>query len=273
MGGSGGDTNQSIDNTFNMSTLSQNIFEQVSKTATSTTASGTNIQDLTLNIMNLDGCTVSTGQKITAKTMSSSTFDSSSTANIKNVITNDLQAAATSALERNTEMGSELGQLLGGDTNQDISSEVNMQIENLVKNTITEETLNSTVAEQVNIQGTVLNIGNCTDSDIKVDQDIVADVAATSITNMVRNAIASNEVLNTMAATADSSATSKAGGIAGILDSIFAGVADVIGTSQQGAMAASAASVCCVCVLVIGLAVMFMSPAGQNMGRNAMTKF
>ena len=172
MGGSGGDTNQSIDNTFNMSTLSQNIFEQVSKTATSTTASGTNIQDLTLNIMNLDGCTVSTGQKITAKTMSSSTFDSSSTANIKNVITNDLQAAATSALERNTEMGSELGQLLGGDTNQDISSEVNMQIENLVKNTITEETLNSTVAEQVNIQGTVLNIGNCTDSDIKVDQDI-----------------------------------------------------------------------------------------------------
>ena len=187
MGGSGGDTNQSIDNTFNMSTLSQNIFEQVSKTATSTTASGTNIQDLTLNIMNLDGCTVSTGQKITAKTMSSSTFDSSSTANIKNVITNDLQAAATSALERNTEMGSELGQLLGGDTNQDISSEVNMQIENLVKNTITEETLNSTVAEQVNIQGTVLNIGNCTDSDIKVDQDIVADVAATSITNMVRN--------------------------------------------------------------------------------------
>jgi hypothetical protein len=38
-------------------------------------------------------------------------------------------------------------------------------------------------------------------------------------------------------------------------------------------MAASAASVSIVCVLVIGLAVMFLSPAGQNMGRKGMNKF
>ena len=91
--------------------------------------------------------------------------------------------------------------------------------------------------------------------------------------NILKEAIASSEMLNKMAATADSSATKKQGGIAGIMDSVFGGIAGVIGTSQQGAMAASAASVSIVCVLVIGLAVMFMSPAGQNMGRNAMKKF
>jgi hypothetical protein len=76
-----------------------------------------------------------------------------------------------------------------------------------------------------------------------------------------------------MAADTDSSVKKKKGGIAGVLDSVFGGIAGVIGTSQQGAMAGSAASVSIVCVLVIGLAVMFLSPAGQNMGRKGMNKF
>ena len=216
-------TSQSIENTFNMSAINESIYTEINKSATTTTASGTNIQDLTLNIMNLDGCSVQTGQKITAKTMSSSEFDDQKTTDIKNAITT--------------------------------------------------ETLNSTVAEQVNIQGQVLNVGNCVDSDISLNQDIVAEVAATSITKMVKTAIAGNTLLNTMAAKADSSATKKQGGLAGLMDSIFGGVAGIIGTSQQGAMAGSAASVCCVCVLMIGLVVMFLSPAGQNMGRQGMSKF
>jgi len=70
-------TSQSIENTFNMSAVNESIYEEINKTATTTTASGTNIQDLTLNIQNLDGCSVSTGQKITAKTMSSSDLQGS----------------------------------------------------------------------------------------------------------------------------------------------------------------------------------------------------
>ena len=148
-----------------------------------------------------------------------------------------------------------------------------MEIQNLIKNTITNETINDTVAEQVNIQGQILNVGNCVDSDIKLDQDIVAEVAATSITNMVTKAIAGNTLLNTMAAKVESSATKKQGGLAGLMDSVLGGIGGIIGTSQQGAMAASGFSTICVCVLVIGLAVMFLSPAGQNMGRKGMNKF
>jgi hypothetical protein len=273
MGGSGGTTSSSIENTFNMSAVNQSIYNEINKTATTTTASGTNIQDLTLNIMNLDGCSVQTGQKITAKTMSSSEFNDTKTTNIKNAITNELQAAASSALEQNSQMGSELGALVSGDSNMEIKTEVNMEIMNLVENTITNETLNSTVAEQVNIQGQTLNVGNCVDSDISLNQDIVAEVAATSITKMMSDAIAGNTLLNTMAATADSSATKSQGGIAEIADSVFGGIAGIIGTSQEGAQVASAASVCCVCVLVLGGVAVALSPAGQNAGRAAASKF
>jgi len=266
-------TSQSIENTFNMSAVNESIYEEINKTATTTTASGTNIQDLTLNIQNLDGCSVSTGQKITAKTMSSSEFTKDQTTEIKNAITTEMEASASNALEQNSELGSELGALVGGDSNMDIKTEVNMEIRNLIKNTITNDTINDTVAEQVNIQGQVLNVGNCVDSDIRLDQDIVAEVAATSITNMVTKAIAGNTLLNTMAAKVESSATKKQGGLAGLMDSVLGGIGGIIGTSQQGAMAASAASVSIVCVLVIGLAVMFLSPAGQNMGREGMKKF
>jgi hypothetical protein len=266
-------TSQSIENTFNMTAVNESIYNEINKTATSTTASGTNIQDLTLNIMNLDGCSVQTGQKITAKTMSSSEFSSEQTTDIKNAITTEMEASASNALEQNSELGSELGALVGGDSNMDIQTEVNLEIRNLIENTITTETLNSTVAEQVNIQGQTLNVGNCVDSDISLNQDIVAEVAATSITNMVKTAIAGNTLLNTMAAKAESTATKKQGGLAGLMDSILGGIGGIIGTSQQGAMAASGASVLCVCVLMIGLVVMFLSPAGQNMGRAGMNKF
>src|SRR6056300_319849 len=273
MGGSGGDTNQTINQAFNMSALNQSIYNEVTKTATETTASGTNIQDLTLNIQNLEGCTVQTGQKITAKTMSSSEFTAVQTTELKATITNELQASASAAMEKATQMGSEVGQFLGGDTNLEMEQNLNMEVKNLVENNISRETLNSTVAEQVNIQGQTLNIGNCVDSDIKLDQDIVAEVAATSITNMVKTAIAGNTLLNTMAAKAESSATKKQGGLAGLMDSFLGGIAGIVGTSQQGAMAGSAASVCIVCVLMIGLVAMFLSPAGQNMGRAGMNKF
>ena len=266
-------TSQSIENTFNMTAVNESIYNEINKTATSTTASGTNIQDLTLNIMNLDGCSVQTGQKITAKTMSSSEFSSEQTTDIKNAITTEMEASASNALEQNSELGSELGALVGGDSNMDIQTEVNLEIRNLIENTITTETLNSTVAEQVNIQGQTLNVGNCVDSDISLNQDIVAEVAATSITNMVKTAIAGNTLLNTMAAKAESTATKKQGGLAGLMDSFLGGIAGIVGTSQQGAMAGSAASVCIVCVLMIGLVAMFLSPAGQNMGRAGMNKF
>jgi hypothetical protein len=270
-------TSQSIENTFNFNALNENITNIITNNSSTTTATGANIQGMTVNLGDITGCDMNFSQKITSKTMASSDFTAEEITELQTTISNDLSASATSALEQNSEMGSELGALVSGDSNMDIQTEVNMEIQNLVETNITTTNINNTVAEQVNIQDGVLNLKryDCSDTDGKLDfsQDIMAEVKATSIMNILKEAIASNEMLNKMAATADSSATKKQGGLAGLMDSVLGGIGGIIGASQQGAMAASAASVSIVCVLVIGLAVMFLSPAGQNMGREGMKKF
>ena len=277
MGGSGGETNQSIENTFNFKALNENITNIITNNSSTTTASGANIQGMKVNFGQIIGCDVNLSQRITSKTMAASDFTAEEITDLQTAITNDMQASAASALEKNSQMGSELGALVSGDTNLEIKTEVDMEITNIVKNNITTTNVNNTVAEQVNIQDGVLNLQyyDCSDTGAQLDfsQDIMAEVKATSIMKMLKEAVAKNTVLNKMAADTDSAATKKKGGIAGVLDSVFGGIADVVGTSQQGAMAGSAASVCCVCVLVAGGVAVAMSPAGQNAGRAAAAKF
>ena len=275
--GGGGSTTQNIEQTFNFSAISENVTNIVTNNTQETGASGANIQGMKVNFGQIIGCDVNLSQRITSSTMASSEFSVEEIAELQTSITNDMQAAATAALEKNSQMGSELGALMSGDMNQDIKTAIDMEIKNLVTNNITTNNLTSTVSEQVNIQDGELNVKryDCTVGSASLDfsQDVVSEVKAESVMSTLKEAIANNKVLNKMAASADSTATQKQGGIAEVMDSVFGGIADVIGTSQQGAMAGSAASVCICCVLVIGMVMMFMSPAGQNMGRTAMTKF
>ena len=275
--GGGGSTTQNIEQTFNFSAISENVTNIVTNNTQETGASGANIQGMKVNFGEIIGCDVNLSQRITSSTMASSEFSVEEIAELQTSITNDMQAAATAALEKNSQMGSELGALMSGDMNQDIKTAIDMEIKNLVTNNITTNNLTSTVSEQVNIQDGELNVKryDCTVGSASLDfsQDVVSEVKAESVMSTLKEAIANNKVLNKMAASADSTATQKQGGIAEVMDSVFGGIADVIGTSQQGAMAASAASVCICCVLVIGMVMMFMSPAGQNMGRTAMKKF
>jgi hypothetical protein len=277
MGGSGGETNQSIENTFNFKALNENITNIITNNSSTTSASGANIQGMKVNFGQIIGCDVNLSQRITSKTMAASDFTAEEITDLQTAITNDMQASAASALEKNSQMGSELGALVSGDTNLEIKTEVDMEITNIVKNNITTTNVNNTVAEQVNIQDGELNVQyyDCSDGNAKLDfsQDIMAEVKATSIMSVLKESVASSKMLNKMAATADSSASQKQGGVAEIADSVFGGIAGIIGTSQEGAQAASLASVCCVCVLVLGLVAMFLSPAGQNMGREGMKKF
>ena len=275
--GSGPSTSSSIENTFNFSALNENITNVITNNSQETGASGANIQGMKVVFGDIYGCDVNLSQKITSTTMASSEFSASEIAQLQSTITNDLSASATSALEKNTQLGSELGALAGGKQSMDIKTQVDMEIKNLVENNITTTNVNNTVAEQVNIQDGELNLQfyDCSDGNAKLDfsQDIMAEVKATSIMNILKESVASNEMLNKMAATADSSVSQKQGGIAEVADSVFGGIAGVIGSTQEGAQAGSIASVCCVCVLVLGGVAVALSPAGQNAGRAAASKF
>jgi hypothetical protein len=275
--GSGPSTSSSIENTFNFSALNENITNVITNNSQETGASGANIQGMKVVFGDIYGCDVNLSQKITSTTMASSEFSSSEIAQLQSTISNDLSASAASALEKNSQMGSELGALVTGDTNLEIKTEVDMEIKNLVENNITTNNLTSTVSEQINIQDGELSVKryDCTvgNATLNFSQDVVSVVKAESVMSVLKEAIAKSEMLNKMAATADSSASQSQGGVAEIADSVFGGIAGIIGTSQEGAQVASAASVCCVCVLVLGGVAVALSPAGQNAGRAAASKF
>jgi hypothetical protein len=277
MGGSGGETNQSIENTFNFKALNENITNIITNNSQETSATGANIQGMKVVFGDIIGCDVNLSQKITSKTMASSEFSAAEIAQLQSTISNDLSASAASALEKNSQMGSELGALVTGDTNLEIKTEVDMEIKNLVENNITTNNLTKTVADQVNIQDGELNVKryDCTvgNATLNFSQDVISEVKAESVMSTLKEAIANNTMLNKMAAVADSSASQSQGGIAEIADSVFGGIADIVGTTQEGAQVASAASVCCVCVLVAGGVAIALSPAGQNAGRAAASKF
>jgi hypothetical protein len=277
MGGSGGETNQSIENTFNFKALNENITNVITNNSQETGASGANIQGMKVVFGDIYGCDVNLSQKITSTTMASSEFSASEIAQLQSTITNDLSASATSALEKNTQLGSELGALAGGKQSMDIKTQVDMEIKNLVENNITTNNLTSTVSEQINIQDGELSVKryDCTvgNATLNFSQDVVSVVKAESVMSVLKEAIANSEMLNKMAASADSTAKLSMGGYAQIADSVFGGVADIIGTTNEGAMAASAASVCCVCVLVAGAAAIALSPAGQNAVKSGASKF
>ena len=275
--GSGPSTSSSIENTFNFNALSENITNIITQNSSTTSASGANIQGMKVNFGQIIGCDVNLSQRITSKTMAASEFTAQEITDLQSTITNDLSASATSALEKNTQLGSELGALAGGKQSMDIKTQVDMEIKNLVENNITTNNLTSTVSEQINIQDGELSVKryDCTvgNATLNFSQDVVSVVKAESVMSVLKEAIANNQMLNKMAASADSTAKLSMGGYAQIADSVFGGVADIIGTTNEGAMAASAASVCCVCVLVAGAAAIALSPAGQNAVKSGASKF
>ena len=110
-----------------------------------------------------------------------------------------------------------------------------------------------------------MTVRNC-NGKIDFSQNVVATLMAEAITESLTQNIADNETLNKLAAATEGTQKTENKGVADIVDSIGDAVAGPL-------KYLIIACVICVCVLVIGAAAMFLSPAGQNMGRNAMKKF
>lgn len=253
--GNRGSSNQSIEQTFDMSTLNESIFEQITKNTQETMASQAGIQNLKVQLRNIRGCAASFNQTIDASTQSSSTFNAESSAQIKNAVETQMQAAADAAVEKSTQLG-DLSSLVGGETNMDIKQAVNMEVQNVIENTITTENLNKTVAEQVNIQNGELVIDgyDCREGgSIDWNQNMTAKLAASAITTALTSAVADNELLSSLSASAGATSTSTGGGFAELVDSIGAAIS---GPFLYIAIV--------VVILIIGAVIFLLSPAGQN---------
>jgi len=251
----GGGGSQTINQTFNLSAVNKSIFEQITKNTAESAASQANVQNLKVVMRNVKGCSSKFGQKIDAKTQSTSTLTAQTTTEIKNAITNDLQASASAAVEKATEMGN----MQFGDK-QNVNQEVTLAIENVIENTITTENMNRAIADQVSIQGGELIVDgyDCREGgDINWNQDIVAQLSAEAITTAIADSIASSDVLNKLHAAASGNASSE-----------NTGLADLVGTFFEG-FYGPVKWIALVCVvLCFGLLVWSMTGAGQAATRN-----
>jgi hypothetical protein len=253
----GGGGSQTVNQTFNMDVVNKSLMTTITNNQQSLSAAMNNIQKVKVRVGNMGpDCDMKIGQKINASSQSSATMSPTTINEAKTVISNELVASAAAAMEKTTEAGN----LQFGDK-QNMNQEVNMAIENVIENTFETNNLNEVIAEMVNLQEGDLEIKNC-NGKLDFSQDIVATLMAEAITDSLTQNIADSETLNKLKAATEGSQKTENKGIADI-------VSKVTGPMKYAIIA----SVCCVCVLVLGLVAMFLSPAGQNMGREGMKKF
>ena len=252
----GGGGSQTINQTFNLSSVNKSIFNQITKNSQTLSTSMNNIQKAEINLgLMKSGCTAKLGQTINATSTVSGQLDVTTIAETKDVVQAEMQAAASAAVEKATQAGN----FQFGDK-QNVNTEVNMAIENVVEKTFSTENLNEVYSEVVNIQEGKVNVGVC-DGELIFDQNIVAQLSAEAITKSLSSAISDNSVLSSLHAAATSNASSENKGFAEMIDSFFEGFT---GPMKYAIVAA----VLCCCFLIIALIAIGLSPAGQSATAN-----
>jgi hypothetical protein len=252
MGGLG---DQTINQTFDMSAINKSIYEQTTINKNTSMAAQTNIQYMNIQLRNVKGCTVTSKQNINAEAISSSTLTNTQSTEIKNALTTEMTAAVQAQIEKVTEMGN----FQFGDS-QNVNQNVTMEIQNIIDNSVITENINEAIAEQVSIQEKDIFIDgiDCTEGgEVNLEQDIVAQLVADIVTTNLTDAVASSDIMNQLQAAADASQKTENKGLADLVSKIFAGMTGPI-----------IASVVCCCLVIILVAVVALSPAGQNATRN-----
>lgn len=251
----GGGGSQTINQTFNMDVVNKSIMTTITNNQQSLSAAMSNIQKMDVVIGNMGPkCDVALGQQIDATSQSSANMSPKTINEAKTAVANDLAASAAAAMEKVTEAGN----LQFGDE-QNMNQTVNMAIENVVENTFETNNLNEVISEMINLQEGKLEIKNC-NGKIDFNQNIVASLMAEAITESLTTNISNNETLNSLHAAVAGEQKTENKGIADVVDSVFGGIAGILGVGADMMMYIVLACVCVACILLVFL----MSPAGQS---------
>jgi len=244
----------SVEQVFKMDVLTKKIFKQTTTNIQECNASGVNIQDMSISVVNaFKGCPIKASQSVSSSVECESEFNPETIIDMKDEIANDLKQAAATEIEAKTEM------FATASSKTDISTTIDVEIQNIVDTQITTENINKVAAESINIQDGKIQIVNCYDS-IDFEQSISAQVVAKAVTKSLTKAIQDSKVINDVVNDLKSSAKSSSGGLAGLIDSL----ANMFTGPMKYAIIAS---VICVCVIMLAVTLFLLSPAGQNSTR------
>jgi hypothetical protein len=183
----------------------------------------------------------------------------SSFKSVENDIASAMQAQVSGALDKQTQMGN----LQFGDR-QNIEQNINNEIKNVITTEMSSENLTTVINNAVNIQNQKVYIDTaiCNEGEThSFKQDISADIAAQTVSENILSAVSQNKVINDIVAETEATLSTKAGGVAEVVDSV--------GNAFSGPfMYAAIASVACALILVVALVALGRSPAGQNAMRS-----
>tara|TARA_X000000368_G_scaffold254082_1_gene200857 strand:+ start:667 stop:1446 length:780 start_codon:yes stop_codon:yes gene_type:complete len=257
----GGGGSQTIEQTFNMSAVNKSIYNQITKNTQSVGASQTSIQKMTMNIGgSMIACPYSSAQTLDADMQADVSQIPNTILAMKNEISAEMQAGASAAMEKSTQAGN----MQFGDK-QDLQQTINMEIENIVDTTVTTENVNNLVMEQVSIQSDTINIAgdlDCMGQPFDRTQNLTAKLAAKSIQEALTDALIENKVTSGLTASLDADMKSKAGGFA-----------EMISAATGPMMASAIASVIGIVMVMLSVAMVAMSPAGQGAMNKASSKY
>jgi hypothetical protein len=259
MGGGGSST---INQEFNMSVVNDIMYSSVTNNESINENNMQNIQNMELNILRNVGCNIETDQTITSSFMATTEQITDSFQNVENEIVSELQAQASAALDKQTQMGN----LQFGDR-QNVNQTINTEIENIVKTQIETNNLTKTINEAVNIQGQTINIGEtiCFNGEqLSFKQNISAELAAQAVAKNLLSAMTTNQTTNEIITKGESAAASMAGGSAQVIESAGEAVTGVVGAVTGPMKFAIIGAVLSCIMLIIAMAMMGLSPAGQN---------
>lgn len=248
-------TTNLIKNETNMS-LTQSY---VNNNLISSTQNSTNIQTITLNITNADGCPITTNQSITNTQQLVASLNNSSNV----AFTNSLQQSLDSTVTQNASMINGFAAATGGnDTN--VTNDVRNIINETVSQTLTNNNIMQIAQNSYNAQTATLTMAFCKNSPIQMNQTIVSNVISQNILNSVSEALLANSTISALISHADQTASQHSQGLNDVVDSMGKALSSVIG-AFTGPMAAGYIAGCIfLCVCCLALLYFMMSPAGQH---------
>jgi len=247
---------QSISQDFDMKTLNKQVYKNLTKNSSKSSASGTNVQKLNIKVDINDGCPIKTNQKISSKVISSTKNMPTTIVEMKGEIANNLKQAADAKLKT---VSGALSTNFGGSTK--MNQKINQSIQNVVDKTITTENMSESIASSVNIQGSNLEIGllRCRDGKggIDMSQDITSELAANAVTEALTKNLMQDKFINKVSQAGKGEVVVEN---RGPLESAGAMISGIF-----GAMTYLYAIIgCIVCVAIGAVLYLMLSPAGQG---------
>jgi len=247
-------SNQKIKNETVNQIFKKNLTDISNETSTQAKCSASSTQELDIKMDDITGCTLDLGQKAEVNVTCLQTVKSEVDNEALTKIQNELKAVAESELDN---MTSGFAVPPGGtDAHSEIVNEVKNTIvtdtENVIKNAFD----NTLIADATGSQVIKIDIGDCNESTVAIDQDqIIKLVAEQSTDNLIRN-VAKDLSLSKLE-------TDSKGSAKNVTKGGDAVIADMVGGIFSGLMSMWLIIPVIVIVIIIGLVVM-MSGGGES---------